>query len=207
MFSAGPERHRTYRWSSQFSEENHLCRRKVAFMPKMTLPSGVEIEYPALLEAAGPARDVGPPGRRKPLPTGPIPISPVAEDQSIADLLTTLSDQDLQLVDQFDLRPTTGAAAEMRRGPIPVPGAPSSVSVEASVGLSESAVVLTEHDGVYRWHLDRGGTRAQRLSTRAAAPGQRLLRFEIELLGPAPQQPEPAIGSSTWPWMAFAAGS
>jgi len=158
-------------------------------MPAMTLPGGVRVVYPDLLDPAGASPAAGVRGGlRRPLPTGPIPIQPAGQDQTTGDLLAALAAQDLKVLDAFDLRPGTGAAAEMRGIPIPASGTPeASVSVEASVDAGESAVVLTEHDGVYRWHLDRGGAAGAAPATRAAAPGQRVLRFDIELLGPAPQ--------------------
>ena len=157
-------------------------------MPETTLPSGVKVAHPDFLEVAGASPESGfPGGRRRPLPTGPISIGPAVEDQTSADLLAALSDQGLQELDHFDLRPRAEAAAQARSTPIPTGASGPQVAVEASVGADESAVVLTEHDGVYRWHVGRAATGVGAPATRAAAPGQRLLHFDIELLGPAPE--------------------
>ncbi len=157
-------------------------------MPETSLPSGVKVAHPDFLEVAGPSPESGVRGDlRRPLPTGPISIGPAVADQTSADLLAALSDQGLRVLDQFDLRPRTEAAAQARRIPIPTEALGPQVAVEASVGADESAVVLTEHDGVYRWHLARAATGVGAPATRAAAPGQRVMRFDIELLEPAPQ--------------------
>jgi len=164
-------------------------------MPETTLPSGVKVAHPDFLEVAGASPESGfPGGRRRPLPTGPISIGPAVEDQTSADLLAALSDQGLQELDHFDLRPRAEAAAQARSTPIPTGASGPQVAVEASVGADESAVVLTEHDGVYRWHVGRAATGVGAPATRAAAPGQRLLHFDIELLGPAPE----VAGTRNW---------
>ncbi|MEA2327143.1 MAG: hypothetical protein QOE68_2102 [Thermoanaerobaculia bacterium] len=110
------------------------------------LPGGIRIEVPddvAIEEvraprAEGPTRTT----RRGGLPKGPIPIAAAApgEDPVVAALI----DQDLVLVQTFDVAPSP--SARTRATPT---AAPSRLSIE--VEENEDSVILFEQDGIYSW--------------------------------------------------------
>lgn len=163
-------------------------------MATITRSSGISVS------TSGPVAVVRPAAKRR-----AARGAPVADDTS--DLTAALAAQDLELVDEIPLA-IEDAARPRKRG---APGRRGSVQIDVPLADDESAVVLLEDEGEFRWLVDgkeigapRGGGRGRR-SARSAATGPRQVRFKVELTPVEPSQDKPAtrrkrggVASAIW---------
>ena len=116
-------------------------------MANADLPSGVRVSTPDTF-----AVETGP-VRRGPidLPSGPVPIEGAQSTDQSTDLTNARRVADFEVVDRFELRPTTeptpSTGARRRNAPAIPAEQPVEVSVDVPPG--QEAVVLVEQDGVY----------------------------------------------------------
>ena len=146
-------------------------------MPGIRRPSGIELTIPTEFQAidipAAPPR--GRRGRMVPTAVGAgrsIPPDAVA---------AAFRQQEMALLDQFQVEPTPAAAAPARRRVATNPA----LGLEVPLAPHEDAVVLLEQDGLYSWHF---AAEVPAAATRRRGPGaaaERRVRFAIAL-GPEP---------------------
>lgn len=134
--------------------------------------SGIVLEFDeSVFQLAGTAsgrrRGRPPSGRHR----GPRKLS--TDEESVGDdLVASLTSDEVQLIDTFELEANTSAS---RRGP-----KAKGVTLEATVAPTESAVMLVEQDGVLSWHFPDEVTTASP-THRRRGPTERQLSFTITL--------------------------
>jgi hypothetical protein len=169
-------------------------------MATYELSGGIRIEVPddvAIEEVRAPQAEAPPrTARRGGLPKGPIPITPAAapgEDPVVAAML----EQDLVLVQTFDVAPTP--AARTRATPS---AAPSRLTID--VEENEDSVILFEQDGVYSWRYPELAKTVAPAARRGPVrtPAKRRVEFDLNV----EPSPDPAARARRGPVADFVIG-
>ena len=151
-------------------------------MAIITRPSGVRVTTDdaiavetAIAETPGRAR------RRAERLFGPTPMPGAAalDGSERADLIEALRAQEMEVLDEVELKPTPAAPPTVRGAPAPVQT--GTANLELDLGPEDGAVLLLEQDGLYSWHFpsETEIPAPPRPRRRGIAPA-RTARFTIE---------------------------
>ena len=151
--------------------------------------SGVNVTVPDIF-APTPETPVAPRMRNGMAP--PVPPVLTDRDREAQALATALAAQELQLVDEIELKPVPELSAATRRAAVPGPAVPRAASLDVPVETNENAVLLVEHDGEYSWVLPSGEPIITPPVRRGPVlePGSKTVRFKVTLEG------EPGLDSA-----------
>ena len=172
-------------------------------MPNVSRPSGIVVFHPSSVDISD-TPDTSPPSvrgggtrdRTRRRRDGRDDVRPTATgeagDDETAALIAALAEQELDLVDSFEVAPPESARTRGgTRGGVGEIAAGETVEVAVPLEEGEDAVVLVEQDGEYRWQLPtaastaaaatrtRGGAARGRRRGGARDAGTRTVTFAI----------------------------
>jgi hypothetical protein len=117
-------------------------------MPTYVRSSGIRLTVPDVFVSSD--RETPPaPRLRDGTGSGAIPI-PLSRDSEAQALAEAFAAQELQLIDEVEIKPAPEQPAATRAA-LPPSAAPRTASLEVTVAGSENVVVLVERDGEYSW--------------------------------------------------------